>query len=123
MHALEISITTTIDHEVGNVLKCLKAGVQNIAIICIEPERLGKIERAICNCVESSERAKIAFYVPDRFLEYLALLSSHSAPARKEVIKGAVKRCMSLQTRPNTSAKSAEIRSPLWTWTTDSMSI
>ena len=30
--ACEISITTTIDHEVGNVAKCLKAGFSDVAI-------------------------------------------------------------------------------------------
>jgi hypothetical protein len=45
--ACEISITTTIDHEVGNVRKCLGAGLQQIAVICISEDRLQKIVTAV----------------------------------------------------------------------------
>jgi len=86
--ACEISITTSIDHEVGNTLKCLKAGAHHIAVICIEPERLSKIDRALSCCLSGPEKAKIGFYVPDQFLEYLALLAKHAAPAPKSIVKG-----------------------------------
>jgi hypothetical protein len=33
--ACEISVSTTIDHEVGNVAKCLKAGLPEVTIICV----------------------------------------------------------------------------------------
>ncbi|MDE2107543.1 MAG: TraM recognition domain-containing protein, partial [Patescibacteria group bacterium] len=45
--ACEISISTTIDHEVKNVRKCLKAGVPNVAVICLDEERLQKIANAV----------------------------------------------------------------------------
>ena len=45
--ACEISITTTIDHEVGNVVKCLKVGFPIVAVICVDAERLRKIEAAV----------------------------------------------------------------------------
>src|SRR5206468_3926342 len=38
--ACEISVTTTIDHEFGNVVKCLKAGFAEVAVISGRPERL-----------------------------------------------------------------------------------
>ena len=40
--ACEISISTTIDHEVGNVAKCLKAGVPRVAAL----EQVGLADRA-----------------------------------------------------------------------------
>ena len=45
--ACEISISTTIDHEVRNVIKCLKAGVPKVAVICLDEERLRKIAAAV----------------------------------------------------------------------------
>src|SRR5439155_8234561 len=35
----EISFTTTIDHEVGNVAKCLKVGCDHVAVICGDEAR------------------------------------------------------------------------------------
>jgi hypothetical protein len=36
--ACEISFSTTIDHEVGNVSKCLKAGFPTVVVICLDDD-------------------------------------------------------------------------------------
>src|SRR5438046_10522261 len=45
--ACEITITTTVDHEVGNVAKCLKAGFATIAVVATDEERLRKLESEV----------------------------------------------------------------------------
>ncbi|MEO7299225.1 MAG: type IV secretion system DNA-binding domain-containing protein [Verrucomicrobiota bacterium] len=69
--ACEIAITTTIDHEVGNVSKCLNAGFQHIAVISPSADRLEKIAGAVRGSVSREEAARVAFFRPDNFITHL----------------------------------------------------
>jgi hypothetical protein len=69
--ACEINVTSTIDYEIGNVTKCLKAGFSGIAVICPKPERLNDIADAVRGCMSPEDRAKVSFYSPDEFVAYL----------------------------------------------------
>jgi hypothetical protein len=69
--ACEISISTTIDHEVGNVSKCLKAGFSEVAVICLDAERLRKIEAATSGSLGVEMAARVKFFQPDQFIAYL----------------------------------------------------
>jgi hypothetical protein len=71
----EISFETTIDHEVGNVIKCLKAGCDHVAVICGSEARLAKIQRAVSACVAAEEVARVGYYLPERFLARLPELA------------------------------------------------
>jgi hypothetical protein len=76
--AVEVAITTSIDHEVGNVAKCLKAGCPAVAVICLSEERLQRIRMA----VEASLGAKAAgvgYFLPDQFIAYLQALPPQAA--------------------------------------------
>jgi hypothetical protein len=81
--ACEISITTTIDHEVGNVAKCLKAGFPNVAVICVDEERLKKIETAIVGSLGSDLAARVIYCQSDEFIARLQELPPH-VPATSE---------------------------------------
>ena len=72
--ACEISVTTTIDHEVGNVLKCLKAGLSQVAIICVDAERLRKICTAVSGSLGKEAVAHVSYHEPDQFIAYLKTL-------------------------------------------------
>jgi hypothetical protein len=69
--ACEISVTTTIDHEVGNIRKCLKAGLPQVAIICVSADRLEKIAVAVSGSLGADAAARVAYYQPDQFIAYL----------------------------------------------------
>jgi hypothetical protein len=75
--ACEISITTTIDHEVGNVAKCLKAGFPNVAVICVDGERLKKIEAAVAGSLGSDLASRVAYCQPDEFIARLQTVPPH----------------------------------------------
>jgi hypothetical protein len=81
--ACEISVTTTIDHEVGNIRKCLKAGLSPIAIICVSDDRLQKITAAVSGSLGAEAAAQVAYYQPDPFIAYLKALPP---PVPKESI-------------------------------------
>jgi hypothetical protein len=72
--ACEISITTTIDHEVGNVAKCLKAGFLSVAVICVNEERLKRIEVAVASSLGSELAARVIYCQPDEFIARLQAL-------------------------------------------------
>ena len=72
--ACEISVSTTIDHEVGNVRKCLKAGVPQVAVICVSQDRLQKIAAAVTGSLGAEASARVAYYEPDQFIAYLKTL-------------------------------------------------
>ena len=72
----EISISTTIDHEVGNVAKCLKAGIPKVAVICLDEERLQKIEVAVSGSLGLELAKRVEYYQPDPFIAHLKTLLS-----------------------------------------------
>jgi hypothetical protein len=73
--ACEISITTTIDHEVGNVAKCLKANFPSVAVICIDDERLQKISCAVSGSLGLELAARVSYFQPDQFIDHLRTLA------------------------------------------------
>jgi hypothetical protein len=79
--ACEISISTTIDHEVGNVAKCLKAGFPTVAVICLEAERLAKIAAAVAGSLGSEMAARVLYSDPQ---EFIARLQALAAPVPRE---------------------------------------
>jgi len=92
--ACEISVTTTIDHEVGNVRKCLRENFDLIAIITSEERRLRQIEAAVIGCFDQTSAARVSYFQPDAFLTYLSTLTPPpeplavpSAPAPAESVR------------------------------------
>lgn len=88
--ACEISLTTSIDHEVGNVAKCLKAGFQNVAVICLSEDRLEKIQAAVVGSLGAEATAGVSFFQPDQFITHLQTLPQQKpeAPGAPKIRKG-----------------------------------
>jgi len=86
--ACEISISTTIDHEVGNVVKCLKAGVPKVAVICLDDERLRKISAAVSGSLGAESAARVEYFQPDPFIAYLKTLQSPTVPPSESNVGG-----------------------------------
>jgi hypothetical protein len=80
--ACEINVTSTIDYEVGNVSKCLKAGFAHIAVICPRPDRLSRLEEAMRGCFPPEETARIFFYLPEEFVLYLQRTWDEGSPPK-----------------------------------------
>jgi Type IV secretion-system coupling protein DNA-binding domain len=69
--ACEIAITTTTDHEFGNVKKCIKAGFPVVAVISPKADRLNQIEEAVRAGFEAAESERIRYFLPDQFMAWL----------------------------------------------------
>jgi hypothetical protein len=72
--ACEISVTTTIDHEVGNVVKCLKADFIQVVVICLDEERLRKIASAVSGSLGKKPADRVSYHLPEQFIAYLKTL-------------------------------------------------
>ena len=55
----------------GNVAKCLKGGFKQIAVVCLDEERLKKISAAILGSLGREAAAQVRFFTPDQFVAHL----------------------------------------------------
>ncbi len=78
--ACEISVTTRVEHEVGNILKCLAAGYLEIALISSETKRLEEIAEALKLRVSETELDHVRFYSSEDFFAYLKQLAPIEVP-------------------------------------------
>jgi hypothetical protein len=85
--ACEITITTSIDQEVGNIAKCARAGFDEIVLISIAEARLRRIEAAVVNSLGPDIARRVTYVLPDAFIERLRAASSITLqrPAREFV--------------------------------------
>jgi hypothetical protein len=77
--ACEITITTTTDHEFGNVTKCLKAGFDHVAVISSKPERLVQITDAVNGALPKEEAKRVGYYSVEAFITHLRTLALEDA--------------------------------------------
>ncbi|WP_262692493.1 type IV secretory system conjugative DNA transfer family protein [Kordiimonas aestuarii] len=69
--ACEISVTTTVEHELNNVRKCLVAGYTQILIIAAEAKRLRALELYITQTLNQDELKKLVFLLPESVVGFL----------------------------------------------------
>jgi hypothetical protein len=83
--AVEISITTGVDHEFENVKKCLVAGFKRVAVVATGRKQLEGIAAAVQGGLGSEASAKVGYHTPDEFLaELQKLAKATEAPPPSE---------------------------------------
>ena len=83
--AVEITITTGVDHEFENVKKCLAAGFKRVAVIATGRRHLEEIAAAVQGGLGSEASAKVGYLTPDEFLtELQKLAKTTEAPPPSE---------------------------------------
>lgn len=85
--ACEISITTSVEHEVANLKKCLAAGYQKIALVMTDQKSLSKLQAAATAALTESELSYINFFLPEDLFIYLEQ-SLAASKNKEEVVKG-----------------------------------
>jgi Type IV secretion-system coupling protein DNA-binding domain len=73
--AVEISITTGVDHEFENVKKCLASGIGRVAVVATGRKHLEAIAAAVQGGLGSEAAAKVTYHTPDEFLAELQKLA------------------------------------------------
>jgi hypothetical protein len=85
--ACEVAVTTTDEHELQNIEKCLKAGYSKVIIITPEKKRLEKIRSLVLQKFDSSNQNKVLFFEPEELFYYLEEQVSKYV-VREERVKG-----------------------------------
>ena len=106
--ACEISVTTTVDHEVGNVIKCLKAGFSRVVVVSIDEAHREKIRSGLAGSLGNDIAARVTFHHPDDFVAYLQTLSLEQPVAPSEKIRRGFKVIRSSAKVSLTEAKERE---------------
>ena len=73
--AVEITITTGVDHEFENVKKCLASGIGRVAVVATGRKHLDEIAAAVQGGLGSEAAAKVGYHTPDEFLAELQKLA------------------------------------------------
>lgn len=79
--AVEITVTTTVDHEVGNVLKCLDAEFPTVAVVSGSEAKLRQMREAVTGTVGAELSARVGYFTPDQLLAHLERLAQEDAAA------------------------------------------
>lgn len=83
--ACEISVTTTPEHELGNVQKCLKAGYDEVVLISSNVRKLGKLKKYIEPQLSDEGPQNVQFLLPEQFIAYLDTLATEEAASSSTV--------------------------------------
>ncbi len=89
--ACEISVTTTPDHELGNIQKCLAAGFGHVVFVSSEKKTLNKVRQQAAVEVSESELQRVRFGTPDEAFEILEGIEAEAAGVAGTVRGYAVK--------------------------------
>jgi hypothetical protein len=69
--AVEISVTTTRDHELGNVEKCLAEGYQNVVLIGATQRHIQSLTKFVEGNLEEDDQGKVHYTTPEGIVDYL----------------------------------------------------
>jgi hypothetical protein len=79
--AVEITITTTVEHEVGNVRKCLEAGFARVILVSPKSERLQAVARVLQTTFSAEQMRKVTCGTPEECIALLRSLAPLKPPA------------------------------------------
>lgn len=85
--ACEITVTTTVEHEVANITKCLSAGFGHVIVVASDKKALNKIQTAAKVEIGESDLNKVFFFLPENLYVYLDQLAAEGK-GKEEVVKG-----------------------------------
>lgn len=69
--ACEISVTSTVEQEVGNVLKCLAAGFPRVVLLSMKKTRLARVRAALTENLPPEDVSRVLFFAPEELSLYL----------------------------------------------------
>ena len=70
--ACEITVTTPLEYEVGNVEKCLAAGFGQVAVISLKKGRLEKLDKLLASALSPESYRRVHLFTPEELLAFLA---------------------------------------------------
>lgn len=96
--ACEVSVTNTLEYEMRNVTKCLRAGVQQVLVLAVDAEKHQRLSAAITSLLSPEQQKLVLCLMRDEFAAFLDAIpqkepNSQSAPIQEsqgqpKLIKG-----------------------------------
>lgn len=83
--AVEVAVTTTNKHELGNIQKCLKAGYAYVIVLSQKPKRIQNIKALAKQELSKQEFEQIQFFNPPQFFAWLDEQEAKQASTEKTV--------------------------------------
>ncbi len=101
--ACEFPFSNPVQHEVGNISKCLEAGFPHVAVVCEEKEQLEEIRTAASASLGPDIEDRVGYFHPDEFIVHLKELAAKAptAAAKTEIRRGYPTRHKSSQLTPD----------------------
>lgn len=69
--ACEVSVTTPLEYEVGNVTKCLAAGFGTVVVVSLKKARLAKLDKLLSESLSPEQRGQIHLFTTEELLSWL----------------------------------------------------
>jgi hypothetical protein len=85
--AFEISVTTTKDHELGNIEKCLALPFAHVVLLAHHKRHQTSLQRFIAEALEATDRSRVSFLLPEDVPGFLDGYNVAEAP-RERTVKG-----------------------------------
>ncbi len=83
--ACEVSVTTTPEHELGNIQKCLKAGYDHVVACSKRPKHLAKIKNLAAEVLDQKASMKVHFFQPEALFAFLDQFIAQQASSEKRI--------------------------------------
>ena len=83
--ACEIAVTTTPEHEVGNVQKCLAAGFDRVIVVSPEKKTLNKVRQKAGSVLSEVELGRVHFCAPEEAFAVLEQVEAEAAGSTETV--------------------------------------
>jgi hypothetical protein len=84
--ACEISVTSTVDQEVGNIEKCLRAGFSQVVLLSMKKTRLSRVKAALAGRLSPEDVSRVLFLAPEELSFYLD--AQGAPPSTSETVGG-----------------------------------
>ncbi len=69
--ACEVSVTNTLEYEMKNVTKCLRAGVSQVLVLSVDSEKHRRLSAAVANLLSPEEQKQVSCLMKEEFAHFL----------------------------------------------------
>lgn len=79
--ACEVSVTNTLEYEMRNITKCLRAGVTQVLVLTVDPDKHERLSAAVVTQLSPDQQKLVLCLMQDDFAAFLDSLQSMERPA------------------------------------------
>lgn len=83
--ACEIGVTTSPEHEVENVQKCLASGFERVLVVSPEKKSLNQIKALVASSLDKGQSGHVSYCSPEELFEILDAVETESMASEKTV--------------------------------------